>query len=364
MRRPFSLSLTLLLSLAAVAMAQDIAPPGAAKTPTDDKPAAQPATDAKPVVVLSGLDNPRGIAVQPGTGVLFIAESGAGQVVRFDPNSDKAATPVIVGSPLDTTSQPPLRNIGPLGLAFLGRDTLLVGDGGQKLGFDTVRAYSISAGGEALKYDAPAAIAGPIQPNDDTKTGEGNFNALVLPTGAAAFVTSSGDETKGWILRCTLTAGKPTDLKPSIDTASLVGVEAPMAITMERGGNLVVANVGKFAGAKDSVLSFFNPATGRLLMKMDTGLYDIMGLAYSPKTNLLYAVDLAWTKPGEGGLYRLDATTLADGSQGAKAVKIATLDKPTALATAPDGTLYVTLMGTFRDGDRAKPGQVVKFSGM
>jgi glucose/arabinose dehydrogenase len=309
MMRPFSslslLSIAVVLSLFSIARAQD-APADANAAEPDTKPAATPTGDAKGTVVVSGLDNPRAIAIQPGTGVLFISESVAGQIVRFDPTSDKTATPVITGSPLDTTGQPPLRNIGPLGLAFLGRDTLVVGEGGQKTGSDTVRAYAVPATGESIKYEAPTAISGPIQAGDDSKTGEGNFNALVIPTGASLFVASGGgDDAKGWILRSSLNSGKPGELKPFIDTKSLVGVESPMAITKDKGGNLVVANVGKFAGAKDSVLSFFNPATGKLLLKRDTGLYDIMGLAYSPKTKLLYAVDLAWTRPGEGGLYRL-----------------------------------------------------------
>ena len=42
-------------------------------------------------------------------------------------------------------------------------------------------------------------------------------------------------------------------------------------------------------------------------MNLETRLYDITGLAYSPKTGLLYATDFAWMQTDEGGLFRLDA---------------------------------------------------------
>ena len=57
-------------------------------------------------------------------------------------------------------------------------------------------------------------------------------------------------------------------------------------------------------------------------MNLETGLYDITGLAYSPKTKLLYAIDFAWMAAGEGGLFRLDADQKNTAS-GVKTVKIA-----------------------------------------
>jgi len=49
------------------------------------------------------------------------------------------------------------------------------------------------------------------------------------------------------------------------------------------------------------------------------------------------APDFAWMKSDEGGLFRIDAS-----QTGVKTSKIASLDKPTALAFAPDGTLWGT----------------------
>jgi hypothetical protein len=66
--------------------------------------------------------------------------------------------------------------------------------------------------------------------------------------------------------------------------------------------------------------------------------------------------------PEEGGLFRLDAET-KEGAQSLKAVKIASLDKPTALAFAPDGTLYVTVVGPKGAEENApKEGKVLKIA--
>ena len=78
------------------------------------------------------------------------------------------------------------------------------------------------------------------------------------------------------------------------------------------------------------------------LMNHETGLYDITALAYSPKTGLLYATDFAWMAPAEGGLFRIDAA-----ASGVKTTKIASLERPTALAFAPeDGCRLSVCRGT------------------
>ena len=106
--------------------------------------------------------------------------------------------------------------------------------------------------------------------------------------------------------------------------------------------------------------SFYNPKNGKLLLTLPTGLMDIVGLDYSPQTGLLYAVDLAVADEKQAGLYRLDAAQ-QEGHMGVKAVKIARLDKPTALAFAPDGTLYITLLSTAKTAGE-KSGQLVKIA--
>ena len=120
----------------------------------------------------------------------------------------------------------------------------------------------------------------------------------------------------------------------------MVEVDAPVAIALSKQGDIVVGQFGEVNKPQDSLLTFYSAKTGKMLMNLETKLYDITGLAYSPKSGNLYATDFAWMKPDEGGLYRLDRN-----ASGVKAVKIASLDKPTALAFASDGTLYITVIG-------------------
>ncbi len=134
-----------------------------------------------------------------------------------------------------------------------------------------------------------------------------------------------------------------------------------MALALSKRNELVVAGAGKFDKTPDSTLSFYDPSNAKLLLNMPTGLLDIVGLAYSPKTGLLYAVDLAWADDKQGGLFRLDATQ-TDGMIGVKAVKITSLDRPTSLAFAPDGTLYITTLGAAKTAAE-KSGQLLKITG-
>jgi hypothetical protein len=73
---------------------------------------------------------------------------------------------------------------------------------------------------------------------------------------------------------------------------------------------------------------------------------------------LLYALDGSWQKPGEGGLFRLDAALQTGGQTALKAVRIARLIRPTSMALAKDGSLFVTLLGPV-DADS---GRLVRFA--
>ena len=94
---------------------------------------------APPVeTVLEQLNNPCGVAVQPETGHVYVAESGAGRVVRI---VEGKAQPVIVNFPLDVYGKGPQYKIGPLGLAFASKDVLVVGGGGFADGAELLRIY-------------------------------------------------------------------------------------------------------------------------------------------------------------------------------------------------------------------------------
>ena len=83
---------------------------------------------------------------------------------------------------------------------------------------------------------------------------------------------------------------------------------------------------------------------------------DITALAYCPKGQL-YATDFVWLNTKAGGLFQLISKKDGD-DQTIESKKVLDLDKPTAMAFADDGTLYITVIGT-ADGDK-KGGKLLK----
>ena len=312
------------------------------------------AQDAKLETVVSGLNNPCSIAIQPETGHVFVADSGAGRVVRI---VEGKIEPVIEGSPKDIYGKGPMYDVGPMGLVFLDKDTLVVGDGGYKDGEELLRVYTVPAAGSApLDYEKDAKeTTNPLTGTDDVKP-EGNFYALAIAANAV-FVTCNGDDTKGWVSKSEINGTKLGELKRSIATKEATSVDAPVGITVSPEGHLVVGQMGEINLPNDSLLTFYSPKDGKMLMNLTTNLHDITGLAYSPTKKLLYATDFAWMDAKEGALYRLDKSSATE----AKAVKIASLDKPTAIAFGSDGTCYITIIGTAKE--EGKPaGALVKIA--
>lgn len=314
------------------------------------------AQNAKVEEVVGGLSNPCGVAVQPGSGSVFLTDSANGRVCRV--NNGKLED-VITGSPKDVYGKGPFYDIGPLGLVFSSDGkSLIVGDGGYKDGEECVRVYAVpEAGKPALNYEKDASQKlGPLTPAEGV-LGEGNLYGLAL-TSTALYVTCNGDDTKGWIAKADVNGTKFGKLERWLPTKEAVEVDAPVAITVSKQGDIVVGQFGEVNKPQDSLLSFYSAKTSKLLSNFETKLYDLTGLAYSPKTGLLYGTDFAWMKPDEGGLFRIDAS-----QTGVKTTKIASLDKPTAMAFAPDGTLYITVIGPKAEGDNAsKQGKLVKIA--
>ena len=312
------------------------------------------AADGPATVVASELDNPSGIAIHPESGHLFIATHPG--VFRFIPGKPGKLVPEVTGFKTDVYGKGPKYDIGPLGVALLGNDHLVVGDGSLPDGSELVRVYKISANQAPDKPTAAEASAfnlGPITAGNESAKGEGNFYALAV-NAHAIYVTANGDDTKGWVLKADVKEGKATGLKPFIATKPAVNVDAPVAITFSPDGKqLVIGQMGEINVPGDSLLTMYDPETGKLLKSLKTGLSDIAGLAYSPKTGKLYAVDYAWADTKQGGLFVLEVT-----GEECKATKIASLDKPTSLAFDKAGLLYITVFGTRPEGGKPS-GQLV-----
>ncbi len=312
---------------------------------------------AEPEVVAKNLDNPTGVAVSPKTGHVFVA-SHAG-VFRYDPASGNV-TPEIVGYPTDVYGKGPMYNIGPLGVAFLGDDHLVVGDGSRVDLEELVRVYKISdtpPDSPQKETDAVATL-GPFPYNESTTKGEGNFYGVTV-SDSAIYVTCNGDDTKGWVAKAQIVDGKPGKLELAIATKEATGVDAPVPITMSPNGNLVVVGqMGEINIPGDSLLTFYNAKSGKMRRNAKLGLNDVTGLAYAPESNRLYATDFSWLDTSKGALYRITKVN----SEEPKTRKVCDLDKPSAIAFDADGNLYIAVMGTAKEGSDEAPGQLLKIN--
>lgn len=303
-------------------------------------------------IVAEGLTVPCGVAIQPETGHVFVADSAAGRVIRI---IDGKAEDVIVGFPLDKYGKGPTYPIGPLGLAFIDQNVLAVGGGGYPDAKDKLRVYNVPAAGEAaLKADEDDVAALEI-PATEKLAGEGNFYGVAF-TGGALFVTCNGDDTKGWVARAGVKGTKVGPFMRAIATKELTGVDAPVAITVAPDGSLAVGQMGEISLPGDGLLTFYDPQDGAMLANFETGLHDITGLAYAPRGKL-YATDFSWGDASEGGLFQIGAKYTKK-KQSIDVTKIVDLDKPTALAVDADGNLYVTVIGS---GEGAS-GKLLKIS--
>lgn len=295
-------------------------------------------------VVIGGLNNPTGVAVQPKSDEVFIADSGAGQIVKLkDVPGAYELLPVITGFPLDTYGKNPTYEIGPLGLTFLNKYTMVVGEGGLPAGQDVVRVFRVPHAGSVDAGEALQQL-GPLVAGPEGNAVEGNFYGLCA-TDTDVFISCNGNDSEGWIAKAAIQDGELGELVPFIKTREVTGSAAPAAVTLGRQGQIVVSQMGELHTPNDSLLTVYDPKSGGLLMNVATQLHDVTGVAISPQSGRIYAVDFSSMAPEEGGLYRLDL--VKDGPETiCKPTLLMSLDRPSALAFAPDGTLFITTFGS------------------
>lgn len=304
------------------------------------------AEEPKLETYVEGLSNPTGLAFQPETGTLFVADSGASKIVRI---VDGKAQDAIVGFGEDIYGKGPKYVIGPLGLQFLDKKTLVVGGGGFPDQNDKLYVFELpDEMTEPLKADQAKETFALAQEGEVPP--EGNYYALAADA-KGVYVTANGDDTKGWVAKLARDGAKVGPFTRFIATKEATNVDAPVGIAISPRGEIVVGQMGEINLPTDSQLTFYNPESGEMLMNLPAGLHDIAGVAYSPKKQL-YAVDFAWLDASQGGLFQL-VSTEENGEQAIEPKKIAAIDKPTALAFGPDGSLYITAIGSPAEGAAA-----------
>ena len=330
--------------------------------PAETKPAETKPAETKPAepttkLLIIHLDNPSGVTVHPTTGHVFVSSRQG--IFRWAPITPNKVYLEIEGFPTDVYGKGPKYNIGPLGVSLWGTDRLIVPDGSQPDGDELVRIYKIADDLPAKPRKAAETefALGPIKGNPEANyKGEGNYYASVV-WNDTIYVTANGDDTKGWIVGSKIVDGKPAELTGLIATKEATQVDAPVAITTTPdGSSLVVGQMGEVNVPGDSLLTYYDKE-GKLTKNLKTGLNDITGLAYSPKTGKLYATDFAWAEEikANGGLFEL----VIEGDE-VKPKKILSLDRPTALAFDKEGALYLTVFGTGKDTGEKPSGGLIR----
>jgi len=312
---------------------------------------------AKVETVVGGLDHPMALAVQPGTGMVFVSESGAGRICRLTPDS---AVEVVGGFPTAALGSGEQRlTLGPLGIAFADRNLLAVGTTAETAGTSPVRVYELPPSGPKIAAEKPKYAVALGQGDGKKATAIGNLFALALdlPGKMVAGSFDSRHPDRGWLGRLDVSQERAGTLTPVIAT----GTEQPRAVAISPRGEWVTVEMSTADQFGRSLLKFYHPETKKELLRLDTGLHDVSGLAYSPRTGWLYVTAAGQQDSAESGVFRLDRD-LIKGKPGVKPVRIAKLDRPTALAFAPNGILYVAQLGK-ADSDKKQSGSVVRLIG-
>ncbi len=313
-------------------------------------------------VIVKGLDNPSGLVIRPTTGndsasEIYFSESGAGRVMRFTASNPADTKEVVSGFDIHPLNETIDLRRGPWVLGFVTPTKLAVLGGVQKQGVEQVGVFVLPDDDKVLKSDQLDHTA-ELSDGYEQKSSAG-FPGMVL-SDTAAYMAIGSDST-GNIFKAILAANRIDSLQPLVSSKAANSLSWPSGLCLSpavRTQFLVAAYLGKLSQERDSRVAFIIPSSGDVAMQLVPGLFDIVGLAYSP-SGQLYAVDFAWQEEKEGGVYRLDDARL-DGLPACRAVKIASLEHPTSLLFDEGGNLYVTSLGT---GANAKHGKIIKITG-
>lgn len=307
------------------------------------------ASDVAVQKVLTGLQVPCGVAVRPNSASapyeIFVADRGAGRVVRIVSSTANASTDAIAGfaphAAVGNSGEP-----GICSLYFLDQTRLVVAGGDEnKTAF--LRLYELSGQDVALKADEHKQSVDLPSEGDEPKVDVLSFHSLTRtrPNDKVAdnlLVAATGEHGPAGLWKVALRANTLNDIEP-FDIAKESN-DAVECIAVASNGYIVIATGAVKDSGQASDLKFLNPADGHVVLRTKTEVRRIVSLAYSPTTGNLFAASYASRGEQGGGVYRIDDAS-QPGKPATTAVKIADAKRPTALAFGPDGALYVTTLG-------------------
>lgn len=307
--------------------------------------------------VLTGLHGPCAIAVRPSSGdpgEVFVAESGAGRVVKLASGKAGDGPEIITGFDAPSAADEKSGAGGVQSLIFLDHTRLVVA-GGDHEGKPFARMYEVGNLDTTLKADESKQSAD--LPESDEAEAIRSFHDLArtLPNDKVAdalIAAANGERGPAGIWKIAVRANTLGEIAPFGTAKSGSGGTAVGGAAIANPGFVVIAAGTEDAPKNASVLKFMNPVDGRTILQTNTDLQQIVGVAYSPTTGDLFVAD-----GKAGAIYRLDDAG-GPGKAACKAVKIADVSQPTALAFAADGSLYVTSLGDDNDN-----GMLLKITG-
>jgi hypothetical protein len=310
-------------------------------------------------VVADGLDFPCGLVLSPdAASLVYFAESGAGKVLCFSPSSPFQRQVVVTGLAMREVAGTPPLTLGPTALGFLASKKLAVLGGVQKDGAEAVGVFLLSSQSKPLTADQCDQREGPLT----TGTPGGRIGLMGCAfTEAKAFFSVGGEGFPGSLSQAVIAAERLETVQALVPPEEFANCRYPAGVAVVRTvlmEYLALACLGDTSRDRDSRLVFVAPSPGRVLMQLEPGLFDTVGVAASP-SGQLYVVDFAWQEASAGGVFRIDDARV-DGRPSCRAVKIASVPHPTSLAFAVGGAMYVTSAGA---DPGAKEGQILKLTG-